>query len=117
MDDRDERTDRPRGSDSSDLARRLQPALSGGSPEPKAARRDSTQSTPEGLLLGQIALEWKLLQTQQLMDCIKDQEAAHAAGRDVPLGDLLKERGLLRQEDLERLAFEQRRRSEALPDL
>ena len=66
----------------------------------------STEST----FMARIALEWKLLQQEQLDACLQEQEILRKRGREVLLGQLLLDRGWLQPEDLTRILEEQRKR-------
>ncbi|HVE41566.1 MAG TPA: tetratricopeptide repeat protein [Planctomycetota bacterium] len=89
----------------------------GAGPPSSVPAQGATQSAPEGLLLGKIALDLQLLQTHQLMDCLKEQEDLRSQGKPVLLQDLLVRRGHLNDEAVARLLTEQQRRTEGLPTL
>ena len=68
-------------------------------------------------LLGQIALQWKLVNPDQLEICLQDQKEARTRGKELLLGQLFMERGWLKLEDLTRLLKEQRVRLARTPGL
>jgi serine/threonine protein kinase len=67
--------------------------------------------------LARIALEWNLLQPEQLGSALKAQEEALSHGREVLLGQILVDGGYLASADLAKLLAEQRRRLDADPGL
>ncbi|HXX93493.1 MAG TPA: protein kinase [Planctomycetota bacterium] len=67
--------------------------------------------------LARIALEWKLIQQDQLDACIKEQEILQKRGKEVLLGQLLVDRGWLKPADLTRLLAEQKARLVRSPGL
>jgi serine/threonine-protein kinase len=67
--------------------------------------------------IARIALEWNLIQQDQLDACIKEQEILQKRGKDVLLGQLLVDRGWLKQPDLSRLLEEQKSRLARSPGL
>jgi serine/threonine protein kinase len=99
--------------DPSSQARPLAPA---DSPSPPAAK-ESTRTASEDFLLGQIALEWKLLTEEQLEESRRLQREARAQERILTLGETLLQHGLLKPDDLLRLLKEQSRRSEGQPEI
>jgi serine/threonine-protein kinase len=110
-------TDPPRTPSESELKASLLKALDTRPPAPSSVPQGATQSAPEGLLLGKIALELQLLQTHQLMDCLKEQEDLRSQGKPALLQDLLLRRGHLDSDAVARLLAEQKRRTEGLPTL
>ncbi len=64
----------------------------------------------ESTFLARIALEWKLIQQEQLNACLQEQEILRKRGKEVLLGQLLLDRGWLKPADLKRILEEQRSR-------
>ena len=64
----------------------------------------------ESTFLARIALEWKLIQQEQLNACLQEQEILRKRGKEVLLGQLLLDRGWLKPADLQRILQEQRSR-------
>src|SRR5947207_12967808 len=67
--------------------------------------------------LARIALDLKLVQPEELGEALRLQEEALQHGRDLLLGQILLERGLLKPEGLELLLREQKARLDADPAL
>jgi serine/threonine protein kinase len=67
--------------------------------------------------LARIALEWKLIRPEQLVECLRFQEECRARGKEILLGQILVDRGCLTAENLNRILAEQRTRLEADPGL
>jgi serine/threonine protein kinase len=88
--------------------------LGAGSP---ADSPGNTQSTPDDLLLGKIALERGLVTPEQLQECIRQRASMTAQGNKSLLGKILIERGYLKTEDVLELLQEQTRRSQGIPNL
>ncbi|HLY08592.1 MAG TPA: serine/threonine-protein kinase [Planctomycetota bacterium] len=84
---------------------------------PDRASAASKEERFNSTFLARIALEWKLLRQEQLNEALRFQEDARARGRDILLGQILVERGFVRDADLERLLQEQRKRLDADPGL
>src|SRR5688572_12285844 len=80
-----------------------------------ASSPETTRATPEGLLIGQIALERGLITFEQLKTCLKDQEEARASG-GMTIGQALLRRGFLKADDLARLVEAKARIEEGLPN-
>ena len=64
-------------------------------------------------LLGRIAVEKGLVTEAQLKECVRDQKTA-VAGSEKPLGVVMLARGLIGQEDLEKILLEQNQRLRSL---
>jgi serine/threonine protein kinase len=75
------------------------------------------ESLSGSTFLARIALEWKLIQQDQLDACIKEQEILQKRGKDILLGQLLVDRGWLKARDLARLLEEQKARLARAPGL
>ncbi len=73
----------------------------------------SAVKSRQDALLGRIAVEKGLLTEAQLRECVRDQKNA-PQGAEKPLGVVMLARGLINQDDLERLLQEQNRRLRAL---
>jgi formylglycine-generating enzyme required for sulfatase activity/tRNA A-37 threonylcarbamoyl transferase component Bud32 len=106
-------------SEDSQRARRLLQDLSdrGLGSSSRADAPGDTQSTPDDLLLGKIALERGLITPEQLEECIRERVSMTAPGTKSLLGKLLIERGYLKTEDALELLQEQTRRSQGIPNL
>ncbi len=76
---------------------------------------ESETASIDDRLVGQIAVEMKLLGEAQLAECIRDQAREREGGRPILLGQLLVDRGLVKMEDLIRLLHEQSRRTQGAP--
>src|SRR6266851_2359217 len=70
-----------------------------------------TRTTTEDVSLGQIALEWGLIDASCLRDCQQDREDARREGKDLPFEAILLGRGVLKSDDLDKLRLEKIRRS------
>ena len=94
-----------------------------GSSDPELLRQLLASSGPgvktvsEDILLGQVAVEWKLVDLELLKDCLRSQAESRSRGERVLLGDLLVSRGAVKPEDIVRLMKEQGRRLEGRPDI
>jgi serine/threonine protein kinase len=78
-----------------------------------AAKEERFSST----FLARIALEWKLIRSEQLQAALKSQEEARAHGKEILLGQILVDQGYIQAEDLTKLLAEQRKRLDADPGL
>jgi hypothetical protein len=67
--------------------------------------------------LARIALDLKLVSSEHLGEALRIQEEAAQHGKDLLLGRILVDRGWLKQEDLDRLLQEQKKRLDAAPGL
>jgi predicted Ser/Thr protein kinase len=79
--------------------------------DPTSVPAGSSLTQTDDQLIGQLALEWKLVTEDQLRACRTEQEAARTRGETRSLGQLLLEREWLKSEDLLRLLAAQRRRA------
>ncbi|HEV3026948.1 MAG TPA: protein kinase, partial [Planctomycetota bacterium] len=116
-DDRKSADEGHSGSERTDWAKQFHQALNESTPGSSSGSPESTQSTPQDVLLGKIALDLGLLETSQLMECLKVQETGRAQGKEVPLGELLLARKLIKADDLTRLLLLQKRQAEGIPEL
>jgi tetratricopeptide (TPR) repeat protein/tRNA A-37 threonylcarbamoyl transferase component Bud32 len=96
---------------------RTRPGSSVGRPASEQSTAQATRTTSEDLLLGQIALEWKLVEPGVLEDCLRELHDPGAKSGPPRLEDLLVRRGGVNPEELVRLLKEGRRRREGIPDL
>ena len=78
-----------------------------------AAKEERFSST----FLARIALEWKLIRSEQLQAALKAQEEDRARGKEILLGQILVDQGHINAEDLTKLLAEQRKRLDADPGL
>ncbi|HVR83883.1 MAG TPA: protein kinase, partial [Planctomycetota bacterium] len=83
----------------------------------QAAVRESTRTAAEDQLLGQIALEWKLLSREQLEESRRLLKEAREQTPNRTLGEIFLQHGFLKPDDLLRLLKEQSRRSEGQPEI
>jgi serine/threonine protein kinase len=90
------------------------PASPAASPA-EARAKESTRTAAEDQLLGQIALEWKLLTGEQLEESRRLLKDAREQARNLTLGETFLQHGFLKPDDLLRLLKEQSRRSEGQP--
>jgi serine/threonine-protein kinase len=102
-------------SEDNERARRLLRDLSGQGLGADAQAK--TQTTPDDLLLGKIALERGLVSPEQLAECMRESASMTAPRTKSLLGKLLIERGYLKAEDALELVQEQTRRSQGIPNL
>jgi tRNA A-37 threonylcarbamoyl transferase component Bud32 len=92
------------------------PSVPAPSPAPPPAK-ESTRTAADDLLLGEIALEWKLLTGEQLEESPRLQKEAREQERILTLGETFLQHGFLKPDDLLRLLKEQSRRSEGQPEI
>jgi tetratricopeptide (TPR) repeat protein/tRNA A-37 threonylcarbamoyl transferase component Bud32 len=89
----------------------------GSAPGSEQSTAQATRTTSEDLVLGQIALEWKLVDPGVLEDCLRELNDPGAAAGGPRLEEILVRRGAVNPEELARLLGEFRRRSDGIPDL
>ena len=86
-------------------------------PPAQAPVNESTRTAAEDRLLGEIALEWKLLTADQLEASRRLLKEAREQAPNLTLGETFLRHGFLKPDDLLRLLKEQSRRSEGQPEI
>jgi tRNA A-37 threonylcarbamoyl transferase component Bud32 len=109
-------------SDPKDRARNILRGLSehesersGNAPGPQDPA--DTRTVAEPFLIGFLAVQQNLIRPEQLDECLKAQNEGRARGVDLPLEEILVERGCLTREALAGLLEERTRRSMGFPNL
>src|SRR6185436_9566881 len=80
-------------------------------------RSDSDLTSYEDRIFAQILLDWKLVQSTQVDECLRAQAEARTRGKNSPLGEFLVEQGSITVSDVFRVLKEQNRRAESVPDV
>jgi serine/threonine protein kinase len=88
-----------------------------GEPHPQGRSEESTRTTPEDLLVGEIALEQKLLTKKQFEQARRLQKVARANAQAFTLGETLLRQGFLKPDDLLGILKEVSRRSDGRPEI
>lgn len=85
--------------------------------DPPPPAKESTRTAAEDQLLGEIALEWKLLTGAQLEESRRLQKESREQQQTLTLGETFLRHGFLKPDDLLRLLKEQSRRSGGQPEI
>ncbi|HZE95682.1 MAG TPA: tetratricopeptide repeat protein [Planctomycetota bacterium] len=105
-----------RSRDAGEFPGLLRKALGDRKTEPDPATLREARTATDDLLLGQIALEWRVLDEKTLEACLAERESLAVDGRKPPLEEIFTRRGLLNAEELSRMLKERIRRQEGIPD-